>query len=42
MTRRRFAVLLVGLSDAAVFRRVAEHELSIIDDPGQISSALQG
>lgn len=42
MTRRRFVVLLMGLSGESTFRRVAGDELSVIDDPGQISNALQG
>jgi hypothetical protein len=40
MSRRRFYVLLGGLSPQAMFRRVAGDEVSIIDDDEQIRAAL--
>ncbi|MFJ6935686.1 hypothetical protein [Streptomyces sp. NPDC101132] len=42
MSRRRFYVLLNGLSGDAVFRQVAGDEMSIIDDPARIAAALDG
>lgn len=41
MGRRRFAVLLTGLSPEAVFRQVAGDDMSIVDDPDQVRSALR-
>ncbi|WP_285369012.1 hypothetical protein [Streptomyces albipurpureus] len=41
MSRRRFYVLLTGLSPEAMFRRMAGDELSIVDDPDQIRAALR-
>lgn len=41
MGHRRFWRLLSGLSPDAVFRQVAGPEMSIVDDPEQIRSALR-
>lgn len=40
--RRRFNALLAGLSAASVFRAVAGDELTVIEDPGSVASALAG
>lgn len=40
--RRRFYVLVAGLSPESVFMRLAGDELSVIDDPDLIRSALRG
>lgn len=40
MTRRRFYVLLAGLSPESAWRRMAGDEVSVIDDDDQIQAAL--
>jgi hypothetical protein len=40
--RRRFYTLVVGLSPGSAFMRLAGDELSVIDDPDLIRSALRG
>lgn len=40
--RRRFYTLVAGLSPKSSFMRLAGDELSIIDDPDLIRSALRG
>ncbi|WP_327169569.1 hypothetical protein [Streptomyces subrutilus] len=38
--RRRFYVLLAGLSPEAMWRRMAGDEISVVDDTDQIKAAL--
>lgn len=41
MSRRRFYILLAGLSPDAMWRRMAGDEVSVIDDDDQIRAALR-
>ncbi|MFG2976306.1 hypothetical protein ACGFYY_25400 [Streptomyces sp. NPDC048331] len=42
MTRRRFYVLVSGLSAESMWRRMAGDEIAVEDDPEKIRLALHG